>query len=93
MKKRPAPVETDGGGKIDLSGLCTMNDFDNLLSRVEGTEKRNLEQDERLTNYEHRISQLEARISEPMDRIEALELKTDQIIQQLNNKVNIQDLY
>ena len=55
MKKRPAPVETDGG-KIDLSGLCTMNDFDNLLARVEGTEKRNLEQDERLTNYEHRIS-------------------------------------
>ena len=56
MKKRPAPVETEGGGKIDLSGLVTITDYETLLARVEGTEKRNLEQDERLTNYEHRIS-------------------------------------
>ncbi len=55
LKKRPISTG-EGGPAIDMSLLCTAEDYYNLLARVEGTEKRNLEQDERLTNYEHRIA-------------------------------------
>lgn len=44
---------------MDYSRLVSVEDFQDLLNRVMGTEKRNLEQDERLTNYELRISKLE----------------------------------
>ena len=56
LKKRPVATGEGSGPAIDMSLLCTAEDYYNLLARVEGTEKRNLEQDERLTNYEHRIS-------------------------------------
>ena len=80
LKKRPISTG-DGGPAIDISQFCSADDYKNLLLRVEGTEKRNLEQDERLTNYEHRISQLENMISEPMERIIALETRCDNLQQ------------
>ena len=46
-----------------------------------------------MTNNEHRLTKLEESISTPMDRIEKLEIKVDNLAFQLNNKVNIQDLY
>ncbi len=51
------------------------------------------EHDERFTNYEHRISKLEDMISEPMERIEALEKRCDNFKFELNNKVSNNELY
>lgn len=59
LKKRPVSK----GGDIDMSMLAGREEFESLLRRVAGTEKRNLEQDERLTNYEIRISKLEEMIN------------------------------
>lgn len=56
-------------------------------------EKRNKEQDERLTNNELRIEKLEKLISDPMERIMALERRCDNIQVDLNNKVSVSDLY
>lgn len=60
---------------------------------MEAVEKRNLEQDERLTDNELRIEKLEKMISDPMERIMALERRCDNIQVDLNNKVNLSDLY
>ena len=56
LKRRPI-----GEGKIDFdfSSLVPMDEFNDLTNRVAAVEKRNLEQDERLTNNELRISKLE----------------------------------
>ena len=51
------------------------------------------EHDERFTNYEHRITKLEDMISEPMERIEALEKRCDNLKFELNNKVSNNELY
>lgn len=56
LKERPAPVVSEG---VDYSLLCMKTDFEDLVSRVAATEKRNLEQDDRLTNNELRIEKLE----------------------------------
>ena len=42
-------------------------------------EKRNFEQDDRLTDNELRIEKLEKMISDPMERIMALERRCDNI--------------
>ena len=60
---------------------------------MEAVEKRNIEQDERLTDNELRIEKLEKMISDPMERIMALERRCDNIQVDLNNKVNLSDLY
>lgn len=60
---------------------------------MKAVEKRNLEQDERLTDNELRIEKLEKMISDPMERIMALERRCDNIQVDLNNKVSVSDLY
>ena len=42
LKKRPISTG-DGGPAIDISQFCSADDYQNLLLRVEATEKRNLE--------------------------------------------------
>lgn len=64
-----------------------------LLARMQAVEKRNLEQDDRLTDNELRIEKLEKMISDPMERIMALERRCDNIQVDLNNKVSVSDLY
>jgi len=49
------------------------------MERLEIQEKYMKEHDERFTNYEHRITKLEDMISEPMDRILALEKRCDNL--------------
>ena len=56
-------------------------------------EKRNFEQDDRLTDNELRIEKLEKMISDPMERILALEKRCDMIQVTLDIKVSVQDLY
>lgn len=91
LKKRP--VSSGEGTNVDMDLICSKEEFYDLLRRVEGTEKRNLEQDERLTNNEHRLSKLEQMISDPLERIMMLEQRCDNLHLELNNKVNVQDLY
>lgn len=88
LKNRPI-----GGGDVDLSGLATRQSLFDLLDRVKLVEKRNIEQDDRLTNNELRIEKLEKLISDPMERIMALERRCDNIQVDLNNKVSVSDLY
>jgi hypothetical protein len=47
------------GINIDTSLFVTIEDYESLTKRIDLIEKRNIEQDERLTNNEHRISKLE----------------------------------
>lgn len=68
-------------------------DFNSLEERVRLTEKRNIEQDDRLTNNELRIEKLEKMISDPMERIMALEQAVANIHLELNNRVTTADLY
>jgi len=88
LKNRPI-----GGGDVDLSGLATSQSLFDLLDRVKLVEKRNIEQDDRLTNNELRIEKLEKLISDPRERIMALERRCDNIQVDLNNKVSVSDLY
>jgi chromosome segregation ATPase len=85
LKKRPV---AKAGADLDISMLAGREEFELLVERMIKQEKRNLEQDERLTNYEIRISKLEEMISQPMDRIIKLEQKVDNLSFQMNNKVN-----
>lgn len=96
LKKRPI----GGGGEvqvqqaeIDTSMFAQKEDLASLIERLIKTEIRNGEQDERLTNNELRISKLEQMISDPMARIEALEARCGNLQFELNNKVNVQDLW
>ena len=57
--------------------------------RIEEVEKRNLEQDTRLTDDALRLDKLEKMINDPLERIMALELRVDQINVELNLKVNV----
>jgi len=77
LKNRPM---AKAGGDLDISMLAGRDEFESLRVRVASTEKRNLEQDERLTNYEIRISKLEEMISQPMDRI----IKLEQTVESLS---------
>lgn len=44
LKKRPVATGEGGGGPaIDMTQFCSAEDYYNLVERVEGTEKRNLE--------------------------------------------------
>jgi hypothetical protein len=60
---------------------------------VKAVEKRNIEQDDRLTNNELRIGKLEKLIADPMERIMALERRCDNMQVDINNKVSVSDLY
>lgn len=85
------PVST--GGDIDYSKLASNEALLDLLERVKEVEKRNHEQDVRLTDNELRIEKLERLISDPLERIMALERRCDNMQVDLNNKVSVSDLY
>lgn len=87
------PVPTGNNKDVDMSLFAGRNELESLLVRMLLVEKRNIEQDDRLTNNEYRISELERRLSDPMDRIQKLEERVDQMSIVLNNKVDIQLMY
>ena len=62
-----------------MSMLAGRDEMESLIARMLACEKRNLEQDDRLTNYELRISKLEEMVSSPMDRIMKLEQKVEHL--------------
>jgi len=84
---------TSAAPVIDYDALTSKDEFLSLLERVKLVEKRNLEQDDRLTDNELRIEKLEKMISDPLERIQALEMRCDNITLELNNKVSVQDMY
>ena len=88
LKNRPS-----GNTDIDFSSLVSMDKFMDMLERMRLVEKRNIEQDDRLTDNELRIEKLEKMISDPLERIMALERRCDNIQVDLNNKVSVSDLY
>ena len=90
LKKRPI---SDGKVNIDVSSLVSVAQFDSLVARMKKVENRNEEQDLRLTNNELRIEKLEDMMKKPNDRLAELEAKVANLTFQMNNKVNIQDLY
>ena len=68
-------------------------EYNDLVGRMKLVEKRNLEQDDRLTNNELRIEKLEKMINDPLERIMALEQAMSNVHMELNNRVTVQDLY
>jgi len=93
LNARPIGTTQSAAPVVDYDGLVSKDEFLDLLTRVKLVEKRNLEQDERLTDNELRIEKLEKMISDPLERIQALEMRADNITLELNNKVSVQDLY
>jgi hypothetical protein len=83
----------ENGPTVDYSKICMKEDFEELSERVRLVEKRNIEQDDRLTNNELRIEKLEKMINDPLERIQALENMVQNIHLELNNRVTVQDLY
>ena len=59
-----------GGGEVDYSILCMKEEYLALQKQVTAVEKRNIEQDDRLTNNELRIEKLEQQINDPLTRIQ-----------------------
>ena len=90
------PVATGGSSttavaaapQINTANFLQKSDLTELYERLDTQERYMKEHDERFTNYEHRIAKLEEMISEPMDRIEALEKRVDNLKFELNNKVS-----
>jgi predicted nucleic acid-binding Zn-ribbon protein len=78
---------------VDYSLLCMKTEYNDLVERLKLVEKRNHEQDDRLTNNELRIEKLEKMINDPLERILALEHAVSNIHMELNNRVTVQDLY
>ena len=76
-----------------MSDVWLSDKWKKLIERVTGVERRNIEQDERLTDNELRIEKLEQMINEPLERIKALEERSDALWNELNNKVSVRDLY
>lgn len=93
LKLKERPIGNTSAPVVDYDGLVNKDEFLDLLHRVKLVEKRNLEQDDRLTDNELRIEKLEKMISDPLERIQALEMRCDNITLELNNKVSVQDLY
>ena len=56
-------------------------------------ERRNAEQDERLTDNEQRLQRLEAMITDPLERIKALEERSDAMLTEINQKAYVKDMY
>ena len=56
LKMRPV---ASGGGEVDYSILCMKEEYLALMKQVTAVEKRNIEQDDRLTNNELRLEKLE----------------------------------
>ena len=46
-----------------------------------------------MTNNELRIEKLEQQINDPLTRIQQLEVRYDNMMLEMNNKVSVQDLY
>ena len=93
LLERPVVQATAEAPPIDYSLLCMKSDYESLVERLKLTEKRNIEQDDRLTNNELRIEKLEKMINDPLDRIMALEQALSNVHLELNNRVTVQDLY
>lgn len=83
------PIGTAAGPSVDYSILCMKTEYNDLLNRINLVEKRNLEQDDRLTNNELRIEKLEKMINDPLERIMALEQAVSNIHLELNNRVTV----
>ena len=95
LKKRPVPQANQDGGsaEINFDMVASRDELMDLIDRIQLIERRNIEQDERLTNNELRIEKLEKAISDPMDRIMALEQRLEAFYMELKNRVTVQDLY
>ena len=93
LLERPVAVVSDNQPAIDYSLLCMKTEYNDLVGRMKLVEKRNLEQDDRLTNNELRIEKLEKMINDPLERIMALEQAMSNVHMELNNRVTVQDLY
>lgn len=82
-----------GGGDFNLGDVWLSEQWKNLMQRLRAVETRNIEQDHRLTDNELRLETLEKMINEPLERIKALEERSDALWNELNNKVSVRDLY
>lgn len=82
-----------GGGDFNLGDIWLSEQWKSLMQRMRAVETRNIEQDERLTDNELRLERLEKMINEPLERIKALEERSDALWNELNNKVSVRDLY
>ena len=69
LMDRPVVEPDTPQPRIDMSLFVNNDMFAELEARVAAVEKRNIEQDERLTNNEHRILKLEEMINDPLERI------------------------
>uniref|UniRef100_A0A7S3FZ34 Uncharacterized protein n=1 Tax=Strombidium rassoulzadegani TaxID=1082188 RepID=A0A7S3FZ34_9SPIT len=93
LKQRPQRATIEAPAEINYEGLCSQDDYQNLLRELGLVQKRNLEQDDRLTNNELRIEKLEKKIQDPLDRIMALEQRVELVYNEIKNRVTVQDLY
>ncbi len=95
LKDRPVaqPITMEAPPEINYEGICSRDQYEGILKRVIDVEKRNHEQDDRLTNNELRIEKLEKMIQDPLDRIMAVEQRVDIVFNELKNRVTVQDLY
>lgn len=92
LKKRPV-ADATGKAEFDLSDVWLSQKWKDLTKRLDLVERRNAEQDERLTDNEQRLQRLEAMITDPLERIKALEERSDAMLTELNNKANVRDMY
>lgn len=92
LKKRPVASES-GKAEFDLSDVFLNSNWKDLKKRMDMVEMRNAEQDERLTDNSQRLERLEAMITDPLERIKALEERSDAMLQELNNKANVRDMF
>lgn len=93
LKKRPAVPIDSGNSNFDISMVWLDPKWKDLTKRVELIDRRNAEQDERLTDNEQRLQRLESMITDPLERIKALEERSDAILTELNNKANVRDMF
>jgi uncharacterized protein YqgV (UPF0045/DUF77 family) len=69
LRERPV---VEGGPSIDYDMFASRDQMASLEERMKAVEIRNIEQDDRLTNNELRISKLEKMINDPLERIKEL---------------------
>ena len=93
LKKRPIVPVDPGNSNFDITMVWLDPKWKDLTKRVELIDRRNAEQDERLTDNEQRLQRLESMITDPLERIKALEERSDAILTELNNKANVRDMF
>lgn len=70
-----------------------MAQFNDQVQRIDFSEKRNLEQDEILTDFGNRIWTLEKQIKNPEEEFKKLWKEIGNIWTMLETKLNIKDFY